>query len=157
MALPSDDSWILFSDRDTYFPHPHYGKHIEAVINRHGNKFDLFTCMTNRVGTGYQCVRGMWNTDSGKAFEDRAKSLWLAQGVAVEDITANTPISGMAILVKKRLLTEGRQLKSGLMLGADNDFHYIAQESNKRVGLMKGIFIYHYYRNGDRNNTRHLK
>ena len=157
MKLKSDDSWVLFTDRDTYFPHPQYGKHLEAIINRHGDKFDLFTCMTNRVGTDYQCVRGLWGEENGGVIEQRAKSLWLAQGVAVDDITDRTPISGMMMLVRKSLLTKGRELKDGLLLGADNEFHYIAQESGKRVGLMKGVLIYHYYRDGKRDNKAHLK
>ena len=157
MSLPSDDSWVLFTDRDTYFPHPFYGKHIEAIINRHGNTFDLLTCMTNRVGTDYQCVRGMWSAEHGLTHEDRAKSLWLAQGVAIDDITDRSPISGMAILVKKKLLIDGGLIKDGLLLGADNEFHYIAQQSGKKVGLMKGVYLYHYYRNGNPANKKHLQ
>ena len=156
MSLPNDYDWALFTDRDTYFPHPFYGKHIEAVLRNHGDKYKLFTAMTNRVGTSYQCVHGMWTADKGLDHEDRAKSLWLAQGTNVEDITDKSPISGMLILVQKRLLSDGELLKDGLLLGADNLFHYIAQEYGFKVGLMKGIYIYHYYRNGIRENKKHL-
>ena len=156
MALPSDDDWICFTDRDTYFPHPNYGAHIEAIVNKHGNTYKLLTCMTNRVGTGYQCIKNAWTIEKGLAHEDKAKSLWYAKGVLVDDITDLSPISGMLILVQKRLLTEGRLLKDGLLLGADNEFHYIAKEQGAKVGLMKGVYVYHYYRNGQRDNKKHL-
>ena len=156
LALPNDDDWICFTDRDTYFPHPNYGNHIEAVINRHGEQFKLLTCMTNRVGTAYQCVKNMWTVEKGLAHEDRAKSLWYANGVSIEDITERSPISGMLILVQKRFITENRPLKDGLLLGGDNEFHYIAQESGENVGLMRGVYVYHYYRNGVPTNKQHL-
>jgi hypothetical protein len=154
--LENDDDWACFVDRDTYFPHPNYGNHIEAIINKHGVTYKLLTCMTNRVGTTYQCVKNMWTVEKGAAHEDRAKSLWYAKGVEVEDITNSTPISGMLILVQKKFITENRLLKDGLLLGADNDFHYIAKESGEKVGLMRGVYVYHYYRNGVPTNKQHL-
>lgn len=156
MSLPNDNDWVMFTDRDTYFPNPDYGKHIERIIDKHGKNYGLFTCVTNRVGTGYQCVKNAWTIEKGIAHEEKSKSLWYAHGVLVEDITNNSPISGMMMLVQKKLLVEGRLLKDGLLLGADNELHYIAKESGKKVGLMKGVYIYHYYRNGQRDNKKHL-
>lgn len=156
LSLPSDQDWCLFQDRDVYWPHPHFFKHIEEVITKHGSKFDLLTCMTNRVGTQYQVNARMSKIESALEHYNCAVSMWRANGARLEDITNRPPISGMVILAKKALITEGRQLKDGLLLGADNELHYIAKESGKRVGLMKGVYVWHYYRNNQRNDVSHL-
>ena len=157
LSLPSDNDWCLFQDRDVWWPHPHFFRHIEEIIKRHGDKFDVFVPMTNRVGTSWMVNPRMSKVENGKEHEDCAVSMWRGHGAAVEDVTNKSPISGLVILAKKALITQGRQLKDGLLLGGDNEFTYIAQESNKRVGLMKGVYVWHYYRNNDRSNTAHLR
>ena len=155
-ALPSDDDWCLFQDRDVWWPNPHFFKDIERVVQKQGDKFDLFTCMTNKVGTMYQVNRRMYKVDNIEDHVQCALNMSRAHGASVEDITNRPPISGMVILAKKSLITQGRKLKDGLLLGADNELHYIAKESNKRVGLMKGVYVWHYYRGNDINNKSHL-
>ena len=156
-ALPSEDDWCLFQDRDVWWPHPNYMNQIEEVINKYGDKFDLLTCMTNKVGTAYQVNQRMAKVESSVEHTACAVNMWRGHGARLEDITNNSPISGMVILAKKSLITEGRKLKDGLLLGADNEFHYIAKESNKRVGLMKGIYVWHYYRGDNPHDKSHLQ
>jgi len=155
MALPNDNDWVCFCDRDTYFPDPFYGVHIEQTIKANPD-YSLFTCMTNRVGTAWQCVKDKWTVEKPKAHEDIAKRLWYNNGTEVVNISDRSPISGMFILVQKRFITENRPLKDGLLLGGDNDFSYIANEGLENVGLMTGIYIWHYYRNGILNDKSHL-
>ncbi len=156
IALENDDDWVCFTDRDTYFPHPQYGNHIELIIREHGDEFSLMTCMTNRVGTSWQCVKNAWTIEKGKAHEDTAKKLWAEHGPAVINVADRSPISGMLILVQKRFLTGNRLLKDGLLLGADNEFSYIANEYLENVGLMTGVYVYHYYRSGQQSDRSHL-
>jgi len=156
LSLPHEDDWVIFQDRDVWWPHPHYMKQIEEVIQNHGKNFDLFTCMTNKVGTAYQVNPRMQKIEDSKEHYKCAVSMWRGHGARIEDITSRSPISGMVIIVKKALLTQGRKLKDGLLLGADNEFHYIAQESNKRIGLIKGVYVWHYYRGNDPTDKTHL-
>jgi len=156
LALPNDNDWVCFTDRDTWFPHPFYGRHIEEVIEKHGEDYRLMTCMTNRVGQGYQCVPGMWNIENGKSHEDISKELWEKNKAEVINISDKPPFSGVLILVQKKFITENRLLKEGLLLGADNQMAYIANEHFENVGLMTGIYVWHYYRGGDQSNKSHL-
>jgi len=154
--LNAPTEWVLFTDRDVLMPSPEYGLHVDEVIKRHGDKISLFTCMTNRVGTSYQVNARMWKVEDMSKHVEAAKIAWRAHGSNVVDITNDSPISGMFMLVNKRLLSAQKIEGSGL-LGIDNKLHYIAQETGQRVGLAKGIYCYHYYRGGDRNDTSHLK
>jgi len=154
--LNAPTEWVLFTDRDVLMPSPEYGLHVDAVIKRHGDKFSLITCTTNRVGTDYQVNRRMWNVEDMSKHVEAAKMAWRAHSDNLIDITNDSPISGMFMLVNKRLLS-ARNIKGEGLLGIDNQMHYIAQETGQRVGLAKGIYCYHYYRGGDRNDTKHLK
>lgn len=153
----SPTDWVLLTDRDVFMLHPHYGLHIEEVIRKHGNKFTLLTSLTNRVGTPYQVNQRLSKIEDMSILTDAAISHWRAHGARVEDITGKSPISGMLMLVHKRLLDEGREIKGNGLLGIDNFIHYLARDNGMRVGLMHGILCYHYYRNNDRNDTSHLK
>jgi hypothetical protein len=42
------------------------------------------------------------------------------------------------------------------MLGVDNDIHMKMITNNLKVGIMEGIYVQHWYRNGDNRDRSHL-
>ena len=57
--VPAGD-WICIRDGDTMFATPNWGRHIEQVVQKYGESYDLFGAMTNRVGINEQCLPDMF-------------------------------------------------------------------------------------------------
>ena len=152
-SLVGDNDYICFLDGDAVFTRHDWGHHISNTV-RANPEYDLFTCMTNRVGTGYQCVNGMWDQNDFNVHWEYGSSL---NGHLVEDITHKSPISGVMILLSKKAWSKAGGFAEGGMLGIDNSIHYHVRNQGGRVGLMKSVYVFHYYRGGNRNKTDHLK
>jgi hypothetical protein len=154
--LENDEDWGVFLDGDAMFTTHNWGHHIESII-KDNPEAKLFTCMTNRVGTDYQCVENMW--DENNISEHWKKGLYLQQEYKTQliDITHNTPISGVLIALRKKEWAEVKGFQSGAgMLGVDNSIHYRFRDNGHKVFLAKGLYVLHYYRNGIRQNKQHL-
>lgn len=150
MERLNHEDWAVFVDRDAWFPHPHYFK----LIDHHSKgEYGLLTCMTNRVGTNYQCVKGMWKEEDISKHVNKA--LDMGDDTGVIDITDKSPLSGVLIMIKKSEWEKTKGFDNGI-LGVDNSIHYAFRDAGLKVGLMTGVYLWHYYRNGDRFNTKHI-
>ena len=150
-----DGSWACFVDGDAMFTTPDFGNQIEEIVLKH-SEFDLFTSVTNRVGTKYQCVEGTWEIEDMNTHRNIGKMLQLNRRLEIEDITNSAPFSGVLMLVKKSAWTNSSKFKESGLLGIDNSIHYAIRNIGGRVGLMKGVYVMHYYRGGV-GNDRHLR
>ena len=72
------------------------------------------------------------------------------------DITHLQLLSGVLILVKKSVWKKVGGFKEGEMLSVDNDIHQKVKLAGEKVGLMKGIYVQHWYRGGDNKQISHL-
>lgn len=157
MSMIPNGSWACFTDGDSMFTTHDFGHQLEEIIKEHSD-YDLLTCMTNRVGTKYQCIEGTWT-------EERMSQHWkYGQYLAnpprrteVVDITNEAPISGVMILLKKSAWFNSDRFKESGMLGVDNSIHYAIRNMGGKVGLMKGVYLLHYYRNGRPQDKEHLQ
>ena len=61
------------------------------------------------------------------------------------------------MLVKKSAWLESDRFKEAGLLGIDNSIHYAIRNMGGKVGLMKGVYVQHYYRGGDMSNKSHLE
>ncbi|HEY9702359.1 MAG TPA: hypothetical protein V6C58_07930, partial [Allocoleopsis sp.] len=60
------------------------------------------------------------------------------------------------ILLQKKVWQKiGKFVENG-MLGVDNDLHRKIQNNNEKLFIMKGVYLYHWYRWPDFKNTSHL-
>ena len=156
LEMIPDGCWACFVDGDAMFTTPNFGHQLEEIINEYKD-FDLFTCVTNRVGTRYQCVDGLWNVEDMTTHRNVGKMLQLNKRLVVEDITDYAPLSGVLMLVKKSAWKESQGFKEAGLLGVDNSIHYAIRNIGGKVGLMHGIYVQHYYRGGIPQNNDHLK
>lgn len=156
MELINDNDWVCFLDGDAVHTSPFFGSRIELVINENPN-YDLFTCYTNRIGCSYQIPPNVdSNTNDQKYHRDFGENLWNTHTTKIKDITNNSPLSGVVILIKKSAWSKvGGFVESG-MLGVDNDIHVKFKNFNLKVGLMMGIYVQHWYRGGNINDKKHL-
>jgi hypothetical protein len=159
-CLPSDTDFACFIDGDVSFTTNNFGTQIESIIKRYSDgKF--FTCYTNRVGFQRQIFPGVnihsndmeYHRFIGKKIQE---SFW----DECEDLSylqLNELISGMLLLIRKDLWKSvGGFLNKG-MLGVDNDFHLKCILNKEKLYLMKGIYVYHWYRWPNQQNINHLK
>lgn len=84
------------------------------------------------------------------------KGLKLTQSTRVVDVTDLRVFSGFFLCIKKSLWTKIGGAKEAGMLGIDNNLHRRIRNAGERLWLAKGLYLYHWYRGGDRNDTTHL-
>lgn len=155
--LPSDDDWACFLDGDAIHTTTYFGKNIENVIKNNPD-YNLFTCVTNRVGSIYQIASGSsWTNDSQKFHRDFGEKLWNTHKSKVLDITNQKfYLSGVLILINKKIWKKAGKFKEEKMLSIDNDIHKKVKSVGGKVGLMQGIYVQHWYRGGNQKNVSHL-
>jgi hypothetical protein len=150
-----DGSWACFTDGDAMFTTPDFGHQLEAVVKANP-EYDLFTSVTNRVGTMYQCVKDTWDIQDINIHREIGQQLKDLNTTKVEDITNYAPFSGVLILVRKNAWFTSERFKENGMLGVDNSIHYAIRNQGGKVGLMHGVYMMHYYRNGNPLDQAHL-
>ncbi len=155
MSLLSDDDFACFIDGDAMFLTNNFGKQIEDIVQKYP-ECGLFTGMTNRVKFKPQVI-GNWESNDIASHRKLAEQLQRNSYDEIEDITDTQQgaLSGVLILIKKSLWKKIGGFSSG-MLAVDNDIHFKAQKENKKVYLMKGIYLYHWYRGGNMDDKSHL-
>jgi len=162
--LPSDDDYACFVDGDTIFTTSDYGHTIDSAVRAYPD-IGCFTCYTNRVCNKVQVVEGI-DYDSNDIFYHRnvGNILQTIFGSTCVDITippeeTKTPmyISGVMIMIKKSLWKKIGGFKDlNAMLGVDNMLHKDIIAANEKIYLMKGVYLYHWYRWPDKKNISHL-
>ena len=118
----------------------------------------MFTCYTNRVAMQYQVPSNCdWKSNDMMYHRNFGENIWNQNNFSVMDITNSPELSGVLILIKKKIWEQFGGFKEEKMLSIDNDIHRRVRNVGGKVGLMKGIYVQHWYRNGDKLNVNHLK
>ena len=156
MELLSDDDWGCFLDGDAIHTTTFFGKRIEDIIHNNPD-FNLLTCYTNRVACAYQIPNNVsWVSNDMLYHRDIGEKLWNQNKINVQNITNENLLSGVLILIRKSEWSKVGGFSENGMLGVDNNIHLKFRSAGFKVGLMKGIYVQHWYRGGDKNNTKHL-
>lgn len=145
--LPNDEDWACLLDGDTSFLCPNYGVQIAAIIKKYENNSEigLFTCVTNRTNNPYQRLNGVLSENA-----DMKHHLELAKEIQKEyyDNIIEIPrtISGHLMLFKKKVWASVGGFDEGGILKVDNKFSRKILLSNRKIYLMRGVYIFHVYR-----------
>ena len=150
-----EEDWIVFTDGDAMFTANDFGHKIKQVIEANP-EYRLFTCLTNRVACPYQVVKGYWYEERMNEHWRLGDALWKKYETEVSDITNEQPLSGVLMAMQCGEALEVGGFYGRGMLGVDNSLHVAYAAAGKKVGLMLGVYMMHYYRNGGAN-TDHLK
>ncbi|HWB64866.1 MAG TPA: hypothetical protein VG603_15220 [Chitinophagales bacterium] len=155
--LPDNNDFACFMDGDAMFLHPFFGSQLEKIIALHP-ECGLFTCTTNRVGAKWQLANN-WEDNNIKNHRAYATAVYNSKGYECEDVT-NKPdamlMSGVMILIRKSTWLNLGGFEEKGMLGIDTDIHRKAKAKGEKLYLMKGVYIYHWYRGGHAANKTHL-
>lgn len=152
MELLPENDWACFLDHDATFTTRYWYHQLEDIIKKHPD-VGLYTCLTNRIGNFQQLVSGVdkenhdikYHRQIGKQLQDDYYN---------DVFSITNPLSGVIILISKKTWKTVGGFIDGF-LGVDNDIHKKCLDNNIKVGLMGGVYVYHWYR-GD-GDTSHLK
>ena len=155
--LPEDD-WICLRDIDTMpLDHRKFFAQCEALAK--SNEADIIGCMTNRIGIKYQ----QHNGEISENFDilhhlEIAEELYEKYGNQVEIVDNRVTLAGFFMLFSKQTWLKCGRFKEGAIQinGAflDYIFSMAARRRGLRLGVAKGIYIFHLYRAWVQN-TRH--
>lgn len=156
MELVPDDSWVCFLDHDAMFTTansqeglPNWQDQLHAVIQANP-EYSCFSAMTNRIGNSEQRYVGIDQNNHDMNYHRQiGKRAYDQFTTSVKDVTNTHCISGVVMLVKKEAWKKVGGFKtdgSPGVLGVDNDFHIRLKKAGLKIGLAKGVYVYHYYR-----------
>lgn len=155
--IPSDDDFACFIDGDAMFLHPFFGKQLEEIIRNYPH-CGIFTATTNRIGQSWQRA-GDWDSNDiaqHRIINEQIMSQYYSVCTHIPSSASRRLMSGVLILIKKSAWKKVGGFKNGL-LGVDNELHISAEKAGEKIMLMKGVYLYHWYRGGDVTNKKHLE
>jgi len=156
MELLKDDDYACFVDGDAMFTTPDFGNRINHILEKFPH-IEYATCITNRVACDWQvCPSSDWDNDDLKFHRALGWLAAQANEYDIKDVTNEPhPMSGVMILLKKSTWIDIGPFIDG-MLGVDNEYHERARRKGVKLWLLEGIYLYHWYRGGNRKDKRHL-
>lgn len=162
-----EDAWICLRDCDTMFLTPNYSKHIEDIVDKYKDVYDVIGCMTNRVGMKYQLINHTLSEDTDVR-NHMNLSFRLEQQKWAEVVPSKTYIAGHFMLFSKKAWNEHKFEEGAILITKKINgkveigfFDYWFSNyfyRKRRVGLATGLYIFHLYRlfHTDRKVKTHL-
>lgn len=137
------DGWICLNDGDSMFLTPKYGQQIAEICAN--TEFDLLGCVTNRLGRPIQRhteeMSTDWNIQNHYAIaKQREQDNW----GEVKDITDKKFVAGLCMLFRKSLWDKIKFKEN--IVSWDDQFSQDVTAQGGRLGLMTGIYKFHFYR-----------
>lgn len=147
--------WVCFVDGDAVHTTPFFGRQIADAVA--ANPWaDLLTCWTNRVACPWQILPGVdRESDDIRYHRQIGQSQWDHAGNRCTDVTAESPLSGVLVVVSHSAWLRFGGFADG-MLGVDNEYHARLRDGGGRVARMDGVYVYHWYRGGRHRDKEHL-
>lgn len=142
--LVPDGDWICLQDGDIAYLTPTWGKQIEDAIKKHGKDFGLIGCMTNRLGRDIQRIGNLEDDHNMLKHYEIAVDLEKNHYAEIEDITDKKYIAGMFMLFPKSVWNECKFSENNIAF--DDAFSKLVARKGYKLGLMKGLYVYHLYR-----------
>jgi GT2 family glycosyltransferase len=140
------DDWVVFIDHDALWTTRDWYRQLTAVIAASPDA-GLITAVTNRVGP---CSRRQISPGAPKGHDMREHFAFGAKQRdryknSLEDVTKGPVISGVVMCLSRSTWQEMGGFASGFF-GVDNDAHRAICALGKRIYLMRGLYVYHWYR-----------
>lgn len=161
VALLPDDAWVCLRDGDTCFttPDSNWGKQIADIVKKHGNDFQLIGCYTNRLASPNQLYNKAFSED-WDWMEHKQIGKQLYNNHYDEVVKVQHGIAGMFLLFPKSTWLKCRFKEDLPYRIFDTDFCNKIKKLGGKIGMAKGIYLFHDYRAGKENpkqNVSHLK
>ena len=136
--------WCCFLDHDAMFTTRDWYRQILSVIAEHPAA-GLLAAVTNRIGRKEQIPPGAPTSHDMREHFAFGSKLRDQHGHRVKDITRASPISGVVMCLSRETWQAIGGFKDGFF-GVDNRAHRDVARADRRVYLMPGLYVYHWYR-----------
>lgn len=140
--ITDPEAWICIRDADTLFLTPDFGNVIEKAIRTYGKDYQLFGCLTNRLGVAHQLYDGSISDNP-----NISDHITIAESIKENNAVAPCNlVAGMFMLFQKKTWD--------LIGGFDESIQFDILFSNKiiksggRLGVIQSIYLFHLYRWG---------
>lgn len=152
--VPGRDDWIVLRDGDCMFTTPDWGRQIEEVLRTHGDKYQVYGAMTNRIRSLHQRVTpDMFDETNMVKLVDKGFELEKEQWGKVED--GGRGVAGFFMAFRRSTWEKAKFREREKAF--DTLFCKDVVRSGGKIGLMKGLFLIHEYRMWAENPTGHTK
>jgi len=146
--LPNDNDWACLIDHDIMFTRKNWFHQLSDIIKKHP-EYDCFVARTNSIGCPWQKIKTL--EDNHDILEHKKLGLSIQQEFYDEivDVTNSSEFSGFLMLTRKKAWKNVKFTHGGRdgLGGVDNNYHRDLKNAGFRVGLMKGVYVYHLYEN----------
>lgn len=156
--LPNDDDFGCFIDHDAMFTTSTWFKQLQDIVLKYP-ECGCFIAMTNRIDCVYQRHGSVDPNNHDMTYHRN-----LGQKIQQKDYSATEDVSnknkleafgGILIVLKKSVWKKIGGFDDTGILGVDNKLHWSLMDHNEKVYLMKGMYLYHWYR-ADGKGKKHL-
>ena len=155
MELLKDNDWACFLDHDAMFTTTDWYHQLQEII-ADNPEYSCLSAVTNRIGNPQQKIANLkpnhdmiYHRKIGSMSQDQNRT-------TVIDVTDKHCISGVVILVKKSAWKKAGGFKDGF-LGIDNKFHQSIAKAGMKVGVCRGLYVYHYYRADENSELKPIE
>lgn len=154
MELLPSDGWACFLDHDAIWTTRYWYDQIARAVASAPQNTGAITAVTNRIANPRQLVSGCPKDHDMLRHRRFGMVQFVRHGDKLVEITNAEPMSGVVIILSKAAWRACGPLPSGL-LGVDNHLHAALRRAGRRVFLMPGLYVYHFYRgDGDKSHLR---
>ena len=145
--------YIALMDNDACFLDVRFGRWIAETIKANPH-YDIFVPRTNRLRDDMQRVNQMMNVADIKKHREVTETIWKKNSTNMID--AERPPAGLCMIMKVSTLRK-LKFRNGLLV-IDTDFMWRAKNAGYKIGIMQGIYLFHYYRLAEgADKTGHLR
>lgn len=147
--VPNADDWICITDSDVLFLLPDTKKQIEDVIKKHGNDYQVFGCLTNRIASQHQQFgeKNTFNSADIMFHKFMAKKLQAFEYDKVKETNIN--IAGFLMVFQRKTWEKYRFSDKSIRF--DSEFTDKVKADGGRLAVMQGVYVFHDYRLGHDN------
>lgn len=136
---------IAFLDHDACWTTRDWYPQILQAIDRYPDA-GLFGAVTNRIGNKQQIAPGFPPGHDMGAHRVFGAQLQQKYGTEAEDVTAKHLLSGVVLIFTAPIIPRLKILDG--FFGVDNEVHKEVRRLGRRVYLLRGLYVQHWYRGG---------
>lgn len=138
----SNAEWICLMDGDMMFLDNNYGRQLADIINKYPDT-GCFGPLTNRLSATFQLYNNNRSEDPDIA-NHRKIALHQYQNFYDDCYEVTSPLAGLMMVFKKDVWKKN-SFKNGLV-AIDTDFGWRLIDKKLPLRVMKGLYVFHYYR-----------
>lgn len=148
---PEQNDWICLTDHDVCFLRPDSKAQLEEILAK--ADYDLLSPVTNRLAMNHQLINGMFDCYDMREHQKAANACH-EEMHGVIDRTYSV-LAAFCLCFKVSTWEKlGRFIENSMAF--DSLFSYMALNEDMKLGIMRGIYVYHHYRAWSDNPTQEV-